>query len=406
MLWSLINKYKCFNVAGLNVLIDKYNWPPGCKPPHQTKEIAESTKCTCDKVVLATEHPQYRPPGSPPVTKCAKGHPQRDCKFVGSAAQVASFTAHSVELLLPTVRAKGGEHWPEWQCWRRHCEAFAVASQRQVWLRPDWNTPRTLQRLLAEHDHLFLRIREYVEHFKPKEHYKCHLPAHSIFFGPPKNFANWKNELMHRLFRLHAQSARFAWHCGVEISLATGWSERTALALWQGKHARVGATEALGEVLYQEKVERATVEQKHLLALLNSLGVDTIECVCWYPGVRYAGLPIKVGDEKCKTWLHLAELGEVGGEVGAERHLCKLDGILSVDGVEFYLAFSVYHGALKPSPDDMVPYATVAELNEPGFPMVAALSNLEVTMLWAGGSGLTVGGEPVVRFMLQTVHDY
>ena len=86
-----------------------------------------------------------------------------------------------------------------------------------------------------------------------------------------------------------------------------------------------------------------------------------------------------------------------------DPQLCKLTGILSIND-EFYLGIVVYFNQLQYA-EDGVPFATQAGLDEHGFLQVNLLKDLEFSMLWGVRNGLeTARGEPVVRFLPQTVH--
>ena len=109
---------------------------------------------------------------------------------------------------------------------------------------PDTATPVVLHHLLVAHDRYFLNIPKYVHHFRPKEHFKHHLPTQGFDWGPWAEFSNWKNEWYHHFAKDDAKADNFAWH-SVTMSLANAWSKRTALSLHTREHIDAGKTQVL-----------------------------------------------------------------------------------------------------------------------------------------------------------------
>ena len=91
-----------------------------------------------------------------------------------------------------------------------------------------------LDRTIFQQQDLFLKISQYAEVWKPKNHYAQHFPVDIIRYGPPIYWSERKFEMRHQWLKRRAKMSNFK---NMLKAITTDMEMRTALYFMEGQNS-------------------------------------------------------------------------------------------------------------------------------------------------------------------------
>ena len=256
-----------FTVEKLNRAMHNYAWPNGARPPDFTTGYLEKG------------------------TK--SGQAKTGCHVHLTAGDMLRFAMHSVDIMLPLI---GDTSDPLWQCWVAHIKYLNVLMQHTL----TYSDILTLDRLIYEHQQLFLECTEYgARMYKPKNHFATHFSMDIYNHGPVRHYWCMRFEALNQLFKNFAKGGAFRNTCG---RVSDMWCIRAAMEAYFGTRSNWGATTALeasAPVKYRRPAPKARVEHgirseiaSHLLQQKRKKWVR----ISWISRLHFKGCEVTAGE--------------------------------------------------------------------------------------------------------------
>ena len=261
--------------------------------------------------------------------------PSAAAQLTGKAAQMKTWTFHSIAIYEPMVRAKfalPGGRFPEptwWKAWRQYVTIVCLLAVRKTsdeWARQLTEAHMEFMKTVGE-------IEEYTHLLNAKKpHFLAHFPKQGIDFCPPDTLTEYRLEGEHQW---HKAQARLSNRKGTAATVAHAWADARAAALFEGKLRRC-SLETLGAPLYSETVDvRAS---QHPLPIQHQVAQMTGHCLGsttmhmdWYVAIRFKGKPVYLGGWLVVNYCPPSQLSSAT-MISLHERLAIVDTIISSAG--------------------------------------------------------------------------